>query len=408
MSSTDKQKNLVAGKKFRFVVSSAAEAVKVVKERLGDNARVLKVEQIGGTGLAAFFSKPQLEIIAAIPTQAELDREAKEVQAKINNAKAVKNPQPKQPVVPQAPVPESIKTTPQQPTTTGRQIYRKNATQVQPQTIKEEVIGGATANKQRENNVPLTPSGKETLNTLLAKANFDSDLIHQIEISTSWDQISNMKLEHGISEVFLWLREQYNTLKPQPLATRIAFLGTPGCGKTTALCKRLTNEVFVKGKKIQVLKVENDIPNPDDSLRVLCDILGIELLRDPMDLSKVDVGGDLYLDVPGVPLRNHEQWLALNKRLDELWVTTRVLVLNSAYESAVIKDTIALADKMKCTHMVFTHLDELSNITKLWPLILNSRLSTLFFSYGQNVTSEFTDDVLEYMTKETFPSYLTN
>ena len=40
-----------AGKKFRLVVSSAEEAVRVIREKLGDDAKVLSVKQFGGEGL---------------------------------------------------------------------------------------------------------------------------------------------------------------------------------------------------------------------------------------------------------------------------------------------------------------------------------------------------------------------
>lgn len=260
----------------------------------------------------------------------------------------------------------------------------------------------------READTPLTPSGKETLEGLLKKARFDDDLIHRVAAHTDWERISKMQLNHGLSEVFTWLRSEFQKLEPRPIATRMAFMGTPGCGKTTALCKRMANDVFVHGKQIQVLKVEGDSPNPDDALRVLCDILGVELYRDPVDLDKVDPNGDLYVDVPGISLGEREQWSALGQRLDELYVETRVLVINAAYEKEAIKELLAVADTIGCTHQVFTHLDELANITKLWHFILNSKLTTLFFSYGQNVTSEFSNDILDYMTTRTFPSYLTS
>ncbi len=262
--------------------------------------------------------------------------------------------------------------------------------------------------RMREVNTPLTPSGKETLESLLNKARFDSDLIQRITNNSDWERISQMQLNHGLSEVYNWLRTEYQKLDTKPIAMRMAFMGTPGCGKTTSLCKRMANDVFVHGKQIQVLKVEGESPNPDDALRVLCDILGVELFRDPFDLDRVNPNGDLYVDVPGVSLNEREQWKTLGKRLDDLYVETRVLVINAAYEKEAIKEMLNLGSSIGCTHQVFTHLDELANITKLWQFILGSQLTTLFFSYGQNVTSEFSNNILEFMTSKTFPSYLTN
>ena len=173
------------------------------------------------------------------------------------------------------------------------------------------------------------------------------------------------------------------------------------------MCKRMATDVIVHNKKIQVLKVEGEAANPDDALRVLCEILNVELLRDPIDLERVDPDGYLYVDVPGISLNETEQWSALARRLDELWVESRVIVLNAAYERDLLKTTIGLAADIGCTHQVFTHLDEMTNVTKLWQFVLGSGFATLFFSYGQNVTSDFSSDVLDFLTSRTFPSYLT-
>jgi len=52
--------------RYKFVVSSADEAVSVLRERLGENAKVISVRQIEGAGLARFLRAPKLEIIARV------------------------------------------------------------------------------------------------------------------------------------------------------------------------------------------------------------------------------------------------------------------------------------------------------------------------------------------------------
>ena len=60
-----------AGKRFRLTVRSAEEAVRVIREKLGEKARVLSVRQVGGEGLKKFISSPKLEVIAEIPSNEE-------------------------------------------------------------------------------------------------------------------------------------------------------------------------------------------------------------------------------------------------------------------------------------------------------------------------------------------------
>ena len=68
---TSGKTEMKAGKKFRLTVKSAEEAVRVIRDKLGDNARVLSVRQVGGEGLKRFISSPKLEVIAEIPPEGE-------------------------------------------------------------------------------------------------------------------------------------------------------------------------------------------------------------------------------------------------------------------------------------------------------------------------------------------------
>src|SRR3954470_23932525 len=52
------------GSCFKFTVRSAEEAVSLIRERLGANARVLSVRSVEAKGLRKFFGAPRLEVIA--------------------------------------------------------------------------------------------------------------------------------------------------------------------------------------------------------------------------------------------------------------------------------------------------------------------------------------------------------
>jgi len=74
-------------KRFRLVVRSAEEAVRMIRDKLGDNARVVSVRQIGGEGLKRFISSPKLEVIAEVPQQTEsLTQDNGEVMPSIESA----------------------------------------------------------------------------------------------------------------------------------------------------------------------------------------------------------------------------------------------------------------------------------------------------------------------------------
>ena len=43
----------------------------MIRDKLGDDARVLSVRQVGGEGLKRFISSPKLEVIAEVPSDNE-------------------------------------------------------------------------------------------------------------------------------------------------------------------------------------------------------------------------------------------------------------------------------------------------------------------------------------------------
>src|SRR5262249_3099192 len=63
-----------AGDQYRFVVGSANEAVRILHERFGENARVISVRQVEGSGLARFLRAPKLEVIAEVIGEKEPDK----------------------------------------------------------------------------------------------------------------------------------------------------------------------------------------------------------------------------------------------------------------------------------------------------------------------------------------------
>src|SRR2546430_8752243 len=57
---------LQPGATYKFIVRSADEAVRTIKERLGENAKVLSVRQVPTEGITGLFAKPKLEVIAQV------------------------------------------------------------------------------------------------------------------------------------------------------------------------------------------------------------------------------------------------------------------------------------------------------------------------------------------------------
>ena len=363
-----------AGKRFRLVVRSAEEAVRVIREKLGEDARVLSVKQVGGEGLKRFISSPKLEVIAEIPS-------------------------------------------PEQKNLEEANALGEESAQPAPDPVGAESLDGGTAqanssSEQTQADQPEAEHGQPKLESIgeteriLSKAGFDPHLLSEIQSWTNWKSILELPLADALKEITIGLSDRFRATSVIETTDRVALLGAPGVGKTTTLCKFLAHEVFMNKRTPHVLKVENGIPNPDDALRIFCEVIGVTLFREPGNLPSISDSSPLYLDFPGLSLSHMDDWVETKETLDHLEVQTRVLVLNGAYDRQVLLKNISSGKHLGATHVAFTHFDELSNSTKLWPVILHSGLSPLCICNGQNVTGDFTTNVLNQMIARTFPEEL--
>ncbi len=367
---TDSNSKAKAGKKFRLTVKSAEEAVRVIRDKLGENARVLSVRQVGGEGLKKFISSPKLEVIAEVPSN-------NEPSDTVSLESGDENASPKE----------------------------QNSADIEVPKTSPENSETLPPLSNQASNEKLSEDESDSFK-ILSKTGFDQQLLNDIQSWSNWSEINNLPLAETLKEITIGLSDRFKSLTVSPVENRIALIGAPGVGKTTTLCKFLAHDVFMNKKSPNVLKVENGIPNPDDALRIFCEVVGVTLYREASKTPPSSTDSPLYLDFPGLSLAHMDDWTKASKDLDELNVETRVLVLNSAYDKQVLSKSISFGNNIGVTHIAFTHFDELSNSTKLWPLLLRNNLTPLCVCNGQNVTGDFSTSVLNQMIAKTFPEEL--
>ncbi len=320
---------------YRFIVASAQEAVTVLRERIGENARVVSVRQIEGAGLARFLRAPKLEVIAEVV-----------------------HPTPTEPAM--APAEEA------------------------PQSA------------QTQDREPQIPSS--ALARLLRAGGVSSKILGRLQSDPDWRTIEAMPSGRALTRVGISLRRQFHAIPRRPLGDRVAFLGSPGAGTTTALCKWAAAEVFVRQRRGVVLKLDLDRANPGDALAVFCEALGVRLARSISDVPTLDAGQFLFVDVAAG--RESEHVVAA---LAPLFTTSRVLVINAAYDAALIKRAYQFAERAGCTHAVFTHLDEVPQWGRLWEFLLAQNLTPLFLGTGPNIAGDIEENVFDAVLAGTFP-----
>lgn len=335
--------------RYRFVVSSAEEALTVLRERLGEHARVISVRQIEGSGLSKFLKAPKLEVIAEKvppPENAPVEPASAE-SAEAASSDAVATPPATVPKV-EAPPPSS----------------------------------------------PLT--------RLLRAGGVAPPVIARLQAVTDWGALDQLAPGDALARIGMKLREEFRAIPRRALGNRTAFVGTAGAGTTSALCKWLATEVFVRRRSGAVLKLDLDRANPSDALAVFCEALGVACIRSVNELSELPADELVLVDLPGLTPRIEDD-AAMSAALDAIGTTSRVLVVNAAYETALIKRAYDFARKAGCTHVVFTHLDELAHWGKLWEFLLAPDLTPLFLGTGPNIAGDLDENVFDTVLARTFP-----
>lgn len=338
---------------FKFTVSSAQEAAQIIRDQLGETARVLSVRTVSSGGLTGFFTSPKLEVIAQI-----VSTETK----------------PAEPVLP-------TQTESFSPAVAARSVTPKR-------------YGAPGAVFQSDKN----------LAKLLRRSGFSETLLQRLEKSPAWITISELPLHRALVETGRHLCEMGEAhFDHQPL-TRAAFLGTPGVGRTTALCKWLAAEMFRRARMGHVITAEFDRPSATGPLTVFCEAMGVPLAHYPASTEPATPGGFVYFDMPGLSLRHPAENTAIKDFLNREKIEQRVLVLNAAYEPGALRAAYAIGRDMSATHVVFTHLDEVTQWGRLWDFVLDGELEPLFLGTGPSLTGDCEENVLEAIARRTLPA----
>ncbi len=333
-----------AGTCYRFVVESAEQAATLIRERLGEQARVLSVRSVAGDGWWRMFSAPKLEVIAQIEPPAETAAPA-----------------------------------------------------------AEEITPAETAAVLAPGSRRLAPDSSRTLPELLRRSGYSENVLKRLEAAPDWAALSAAPLHRALVEVGRQLCAQVESRPARPALSRAAFLGAPGVGRTTALCKWLAAEVFRHARLGHVVTAEFDRPNSPGPLTVFCEALGVPVAHYPASTQPAVAGGFVYFDLPGLSLRSPEDNASIAAFLEQEQITERVLVLNAAYEHTALRRAAAIGRELGATHVIFTHLDETPQWGRLWDYLLESDLEPLFLSTGPSLTGDCEAEAAQALARRTLP-----
>jgi flagellar biosynthesis protein FlhF len=397
--------DLKPGATYKFTVRSTEEAVRTIREQLGENAKVLSVRQVGSSGL---FSKPKLEVVAQIAETASDSDVGGVPSPRVPSAGSTGPGSARGPRAESGGSPDSSDPArrefdpPADPLSLTRSIPHATS-----RVYAASVIAAPA---------DFSPSALQpfSLPSLLRRSGFSEAMIARLQATPALAGHEDRPLHQTLVEVGRALRHAGALRPARALPARTAFLGTPGSGRTTALCKWLARDVFAKGRSGRVVKAEFDRPNPAEGLAVFCEALGVSLeyhapsseieasALQPFSLQPSS-GDFLYADLPGISLRSPADNAAHTRFLDREEFTGRVLVLNAAYDHAMLRRCHAAGRDLGATHLVFTHLDEVEHWGKLWDFLLEGELTPLFLATGPSLTGDCEEEAVNAVLRRTLP-----
>jgi flagellar biosynthesis GTPase FlhF len=172
------------------------------------------------------------------------------------------------------------------------------------------------------------------------------------------------------------------------------FVGPPGCGKTTVLCKWLTLAVLTEERAARVWRLDGSSANTAEFLTIHCEILGVPVERfwsPPQDPSGLQL-----IDLPGVEADDAQALAVLRGQLGSLPRPRVHLVLNAAYETSTLFDQWRAFSALEPDDVTFTHLDEETRRVKLWNFVF-ANCGLRFLSAGQKIPGGFHSAAPEFL-----------
>ena len=325
-----------------FIAESASQAVDQIRAELGPAAVVLSVRKLPRTGFERFLKQEQIEVLAGLDEIAP-------------PAPAAKN------------TPDSLAELREEIRELRNQVAHQHVSRIAPPcpSAERKPIGIAHILNQ----TGLLPA-------------FSEQIVQEISGT------DHLPIAEQIAKASAVLRGRWRPADAATAAGVHVFVGAPGSGKSTVLCKMLAQTSLVEGQPATVYQLDSHVANPSPQPAVYAEIVGAQYERTaPLNFERREES--VFVDVPGVALGNDRVLEQLQRVVAEFGVPEIHLVLNAAYESAHLLEQVRFFSRLGISDLIVTHLDEETRWGKLWNLVLGTNFSMRSLCAGQNIPGDF-------------------
>jgi flagellar biosynthesis protein FlhF len=355
-----------------FIADSAHDAVAQIRTQLGPNAVVVHVRPLPPKGLSRLWARPRFEVLAhrPIPPIPALDI--------TSDDPALPHPHPICP--------------------TAANIADSSVAVVSSNPVVTDSLPGALEDRPRSWQIGpvLERAGLLPLNA--------QRVVDQLVRRHGPRPPGSLAQEIALSRLALaslWRKPPESlerTLRPH------VFVGAPGVGKSTCLCKWLAQTVLAEDRPARVWRLDHSSANRADIVEVYGEILGVRIERDWHLDELPDDDLVRFIDLPGVDWQDSTAMTDLARQL-ALYLSPQIhLVLNGAYDLPLLLDQVRAFSRLPLEDLIITHLDEEIRWGKLWNLVLGTNCSLRFLSAGQNIPGDFLHASPDQILARQFPA----
>lgn len=349
---------------IQFKAKTAQAAAEYLRQHYRGQARVVAVESVPASGWKGWLGSDELLITARLPEEPRTVRPAAPAAAPASEPMAVtaQNPDP----------------------TPGPSLA---------------VAETAPARRPAKVTLPAPVAPWPNLEVVLDRSGFSPSLRRRLQNLPDWAAWQDLPLHQALGKLGGGLVSLQAERRIQ-LPERVAFLGPAGGGRSTALAKWLTAEVFQFGRPAQVTLVDFDRPESHERLTLHCELLGVPCRRHPAPAETEPARR--YYDLPAFAPGHRPELRRLQRFLEEERIEGRVLVLPALYDAGLLRTFCGWARELGATHTVFTHCDTLPSWARLWDFALDPACPILFLGTGPNPAGDCELEVLPALLRRSF------